>query len=1192
MTQRLFRPWVLLAVLIALLAVPRAPTLAAQAGSEALFQRDNLVAWCIVPFDNRKRGPEERAEMMARLGIKRFAYDWRAEHIPTFDEEMEALKRYGIELTAFWFPGALNDEARIILDLLKRHEIKTQLWITMGGGDIECTPEEQEARVRQHADVIRPIAEAAAEIGCTVGLYNHGAWFGEPDNQIAIIQVLNLPNVGIVYNLHHGHDQVDDLAGLLERMMPYLYCFNLNGMNPEGDKKGQKILPIAQGELDLQLLKILKDSGYAGPVGILGHTDDDAEDTLRDNLEGLDWLLPQLDGGAPPGPKPVPQRASLRSAAQGAPSLSAAHGMALSGGLVVEGKPEYAAPPLTVGLNARIDGAASFNILAAHHTKASGAHWEIFTEAGSGHLSAYLPGMDPDHLRTGVSIADGQWRRVTFQYAPDAVRLYLDGALAGETAIRARGLPAVPGGLAFGRLVEGGFGCDGLVDDVHIARGIQPPDPMNAGPPAPGEHTIGVWNFDDRSAETEARTPDVENPDFRAALPEFQVIPAAPADRLTPANGSPAPDAYQTWTRSHGDATNSRYTASAQINRDTVKNLQVAWTYRSGDGEGHIQCNPIVVGATLYVPTPGNALAALDARTGAELWRFRGEGRPAHRGLVYWPGEGEHAPRLLVSIGSDLWALDPATGAPITAFGDGGKVAAGVSVVAGAVYGRVLVLPGFERDVWGIDAVTGERRWTFHTIPAGDQFGADTWENIETGANCWGGMALDEQRGIAYIATGSPKPNFVGVHHTGRNLFANSVIALDALTGERKWHFQEIRHDIWDLDIPAPPNLVTVTKDGKRVDAVAQVTKIGNTLLLDRVTGEPLYPVRLRRAPGSALPGERTWSYQPDIDLPEPFARLNFSPEDITRRSDEAHTYVSNIVNQGNHGFFEPFTEGKPTIFYGLHGGAEWTGAAYDPASSRLYVTANEMAWSITVIRATEIRRAPGQPPSRGQRLYEERCMQCHGAGFEGNSISPPLIGLPGRLDDAAVRALLKTGRNAMPAAEGLTPEDEQALLDYVFLREPGLEVVQPSDGGVPRYTFNGYNKLLDHEGYPGVKPPWGTLNCIDLNTGRLAWKVPLGHYPELAIWGEDDTGAENFGGAMVTAGGLVFCAGTPDNLIRAFDAESGAELWRHELPFGGYAPPASYEVDGRQYVVIAATGGGKLGTETGDAWVAFALPE
>lgn len=1161
----------------------------AAAAVPALFARDNLVAWCIVPFDSAKRGPEERAEMLARLGFKKFAYDWRAEHISTFDEELETLKRYGIELSAFWFPGGLNDDAKAILDVLKRHEVKTQLWITMGGGEIQCTPEEQAARVQQHTDAIRPIAEAAAEIGCTVGLYNHGAWFGEPDNEIAIIKALNLPNVGLVYNMHHGHDHVDQLPALIERMMPYLYCFNLNGMVRDGDRKGQKILPIGQGELDRDLIKIVRDSGYTGPIGILGHTEDDAEDTLRDNLEGLDWILPQLDGGAAPGPKPVPQRASLRPAvSKGAPSLSEPFGMALAGGLVVEGKPDYATPPITVSLRAKLDGATSFNILAANHTKASGAHWEIFTEAGSGNLSVYMPGMKPDHLRTGRSITDGQWRAITFCYAPTEVSLALDGVVVAAQPIESNGMAAAPSGLAFGRLVEGGFNCEGLVDDVKIVRGIVPATPPADLPAQQDDATIGQWNFDDLTEKVAAVSARVEDPVLRAALPAYQVIPAATTEELTAANGYPKD--FSTWHRSHGGASNSRFSGATQLNRENVKDLKVAWEYRAGDGEGNIQCNPVIVGDTLYAPTPGDHLVALDARTGAEKWRFKAEGRPAHRGLVYWPGDGTNAPRLLVAIGKELWALNPDTGQPVEGFGQGGKVASGQAVVAGAIYKNIFVLPGYAGDVWGFDILTGERRWTFHTIPAEGEFGADTWDGPEEGANCWGGMALDEERGIAYVSTGSPKPNFVGVHHKGSNLFGDCVIALDALTGERKWHFQEIRHEIWDLDIPAPPNLVTVMRDGKKVDAVAQVTKIGNTLLLDRVTGKPLYPFRLRRAPVSKLPGEQTWAYQPDVELPEPFARQVFTPADITQRTDDARDYITQIVNKANHGWFEPFEEGKATIFYGLHGGAEWTGAAVDPARGLLYVSANEVPWSITVVKAVEVRRDPSLPPSKGQQLYEERCIQCHGANLQGNGMAPPLLGIEGRVKDEDARLLFKTGRNLMPIADGLTDDDATALLDYIFLREPGVTVIRPEDSGELRYTFSGYHKLLDQEGYPGVVPPWGTLNCIDLNTGKIAWKVPLGYYPDLAAWGEDNTGAENFGGAMVTAGGLVFCAGTPDNLIRAFDADTGDELWQHALPFGGYAPPASYEVDGKQYVVIAATGGGKLGTEMGDAWVAFAL--
>ena len=629
----------------------------------------------------------------------------------------------------------------------------------------------------------------------------------------------------------------------------------------------------------------------------------------------------------------------------------------------------------------------------------------------------------------------------------------------------------------------------------------------------------------------------------------------------------------------------------AQINRDNVKTLTVAWEYRAGAESENIQCNPVVVGDTLYTPIPNDALVAIDARSGKEKWRFEGHGRPAFRGLTYWPGTAEAPARLLVSAGTALWALNPDTGTPIASFGEAGHIETGEVRVASSVYENVIILPGFEQDVFGFDVTTGAPLWTFHTIPLPGEPGHDTWENPERGANCWGGMALDEQRGIAYIATGSPKPNFVGINHKGSNLFSNCVLALDALTGKRLWHFQEIRHDIWDLDIPAPPNLVTVNHEGRPVDAVAQVTKLGNTLLLDRVTGTPLFPFRLRRAPVSKLPGEQTWSYQPDVELPEPFARQVFGPDDITDRNPEAAAYVKSTLDRANYGWFEPFEELKPTIFYGVHGGAEWTGAAFDPRSGKLYVSANEIPWVITLFQPVEIRRDPARPPSRGQEVFAERCLNCHGSDLAGRGTSPPLQGLKERLSDDEVRALLKTGRNLMPAAEGLSKEDEDALLDFVFLREPGMTVIEPDANSPRHYSFSGYHKLLDHEGYPGSKGPWGTLNCIDLNTGKLDWKVPLGYYPELAFWGEDKTGAENFGGAMVTAGGLVFCAGTPDNLIRAFDADTGEELWQHELPFGGYAPPATYEVDGTQYVVIAATGGGKLGTELGDAWVAFSLP-
>jgi quinoprotein glucose dehydrogenase len=1183
---------VLIALLPAFTRAASAETAQAEAHYE-IYDRSNLVAWCIVPFDSRKRGPEARAEMLARLGLFSFAYDWRAEHIPTFDEELETLDRWGIDLKAFWFPSALNAEATAILEALERHNLRTELWVSLGGGDIATTPEERQRRIEEHADLLLPIVEAAGKIGCKVGLYNHGSWFGEPENQIAILRHLGRDNVGLVYNLHHGHDHVARFPQLLEEMIPHLLCLNLNGMAPEGDKIGKKILPIGQGEDDLDLLKTIAESDYRGPIGILGHTMDDAEETLKDNLAGLEWAVGKLTGKAPQAPKPVPHT-EKKTRTGGVHSLSPAFGMALAQGVVKEGSESFRNPPITVECLARLHGAASYNILVSCDTKASGSHWEIFTEAGSGTLSLYIPGANPDHLRTSTFLCDGQWHWIGLHLGEEEARLFVDGESVGETGLEWKATPKVPGGLAIGQLVEGVFGCEGEVDEVRISRGIVPVESPREAPLLWKDTTLALWNFEDLSPVAELPAePEVEDASARAALPEFQVLPAARPEELTPASESPVGAPFIEWRRSHGDTGNTRFSSLDQIDRTNVDRLQVAWTYHSKDGEGNIQCNPIVVEGILYAPTVGENVVAIEARNGEEIWRFDLEGRPAFRGLLYWRGNETASPRIFLSAGQDLWALDPADGKPIESFGQGGKVEAGEVRVPGAVFDNVLVIPGYAKDVFGYDALTGERLWTFHTVPVEGEYGADTWSHPGQGANCWGGMALDEERGIAYISTGSPKPNFDGVEYQGQNLFANCVIALEAKTGERLWHFQEIRHDIWDLDIPAPPNLVSVTREGKRVDAVAQVTKLGNTLLLDRVTGKPLFPFRLRKAPTSKLPGERTWPYQPDPELPEPFAKRVFGPEDVTDLSDEAETFVRNQIASANYGWFEPFEENRPTVFFAIHGGAEWTGAAVDPRKGLLYVSANEIPWNITVFRQEEIQRDPNAPPTPGQAVYQVHCIQCHGPNREGVGMAPPLHSLGRRMNEEKVIDLLKNGRNAMPAATALTEEDRRVLLDFLFLRDlDASQTVSSHPPGPPKYTFNGYNRLKDEEGYPGSKPPWGTLNCLDLNTGEKVWSVPLGVYPELEEWGITDTGAENFGGATLTAGGLVFIAGSPDERIRAFDADTGEMLWEHPLPWGGYAPPAVYQVDGKQFVVIAATGGGKLGGPMGDAYVAFALPE
>ena len=691
----------------------------------------------------------------------------------------------------------------------------------------------------------------------------------------------------------------------------------------------------------------------------------------------------------------------------------------------------------------------------------------------------------------------------------------------------------------------------------------------------------------------------VEDPEARARLPLYRTLPAAKPDELTPANGLPRRETYRSWHRSHGDSGGTRFSALDQIHRGNVAQLQVAWTYHSRDGQQNLQCNPVVVDGTLYAPTAGKHVVAVDAATGVERWRFKPEGRPAFRGLVYWAGKpGATGPRLFFPSGPHLYALDPATGRPISGFGDQGRTPVpgnaqgdfGAATAGPAVFENIVIVPGFEKDVWGFDVVTGKLLWTFHTVPHPGEFGYETWDRTEAyGANCWAGMALDEARGIAYITTGGPKPNFVGVSHLGDNLFANCVVAIDARTGRYLWHFQEIRHDLWDLDIAAPPTLGTITRDGRRIDVVAACTKIGNTLLLDRVSGKPIFPFRLRRAPTSTLPGERTAPYQPDVELPEPFLRMEFTEADLGGRNEDMRDWARSRFASATRGFFVPGAEGKPNLFFGIDGGAEWTGACIDADTGRLYVTANRVAWVISTFRDDEPPDDLNAPKTRGREVYEQACLQCHGPTRLGLSTCPPLRGLRHRLDAEAVKKQIREGKNAMPGLPDMPAADLNALVDYLLLRD-GFIKPRTTPPERPAYTVSGYPKFYDPDGFPASKPPWGTLNCLDLNTGRMVWTVPLGEDPRLTDSDLKNTGSENYGGAIVTAGGLVFCAGTRDNKFRAFDKDTGAELWSAKLPWTGSAPPSTYEVNGRQYIVIPATGGNKLGTPYGDAYIAFAL--
>jgi quinoprotein glucose dehydrogenase len=418
------------------------------------------------------------------------------------------------------------------------------------------------------------------------------------------------------------------------------------------------------------------------------------------------------------------------------------------------------------------------------------------------------------------------------------------------------------------------------------------------------------------------------------------------------------------------------------------------------------------------------------------------------------------------------------------------------------------------------------------------------------------------------------------------------------------WHFQFVHHDLWDRDLPAPPNLLTVRHRGRRVDAVAQVTKSGHVFVFDRVSGEPLFPIEERPVPPSDLQGESAWPTQPFPLKPAPFARQLFTHAEITDRTPEAHRAVlDRFARLRPHAPFLPPSREGTIIFPGFDGGAEWGGAAVDP-DGVLYVNANEMAWVVNMVETG--RETPGVPAS-GRALYTQICAACHGLDRAGNAAQnvPTLVDIGRKLKPQDITALLETGKGVMPSFAFLSARQKAAVTDYLLAPdaapEPRNEVVasgaatpdETPEGdalGVIPYTITGYNRWLDPEGYPAVKPPWGTLNAIDLNTGEYRWRVPLGEFPELTARGLPPTGAENYGGPVVTAGGLVFIAATKDEMFRAFDKRTGRLLWQTKLPAGGYATPATYEVHGRQYVVIAC-GGGKMGTKSGDAYVAFALP-
>ena len=679
------------------------------------------------------------------------------------------------------------------------------------------------------------------------------------------------------------------------------------------------------------------------------------------------------------------------------------------------------------------------------------------------------------------------------------------------------------------------------------------------------------------------------------------------------------------WPIYRGDKKANQYSALDQINLTNVQQLELAWEYHHGDPNGpSMYSNPIIVGGRLYFTTPRVNAVALDAETGKEVWVFEpAKYNPAgrnfrgrNRGLVYWEDARREKKRIFNFVKDRVYALDSGTGELITSFGEGGWIdlrknlpvdpaKASIEVTTPGIIYRDLLIVGSRvpeennstpGDVRAYHAETGGFVWIFHTVPRQGEPGYDTWQwepgEIYGGANPWGGFSLDEKRGWVFCATGSAAGDFIyGGARKGLNLFANCVLALDAATGKRMWHYQTVHHDIFDYDNPPAPILTTIQIDSKPRDVAVQLTKMGLTFILDRDTGQPIFPVEERPVPASRIPGEQAWPTQPFPSRPPPLVRLATFEADLTQVTPESRASALEQFKQFETGnVFTPASTRGTITTPGHQGGVEWGGGAVDPATGVLYVNANEAPTINRLKPLAEIDPATATPIERGAMLYNLACTACHGLSRKGNPpLYPPLNNVRQRLKTHDIRAVLLNGRGIMPSFAQFSTNQIEDVIAYL---ESDAEETEEAVTGPARRYAQIAPFFEDPYGAPAISPPWGTLNAVDLNKGEILWKVPLGEYPQLAAKGIRNTGAKNFGGPILTAGGLIFIAATPDEKIRAFDKYSGQSLWEYKLPAGGYATPSTYAINGRQFIVIAAGGGGKLGTKHGDSILAFTLPK
>jgi quinoprotein glucose dehydrogenase len=693
-----------------------------------------------------------------------------------------------------------------------------------------------------------------------------------------------------------------------------------------------------------------------------------------------------------------------------------------------------------------------------------------------------------------------------------------------------------------------------------------------------------------------------------------------------------APQPYTTWTHPNGSIDALQYSALDQINKENVSQLQQVWFYPVPGENGRFGFSPLIVGDMMYVLGKDNAIVALDAATGKEIWSHPVKGTPTARGINYWQSKDGSDRRLFFGASGNLQAIDARTGKQILSFGDNGMVnmregdfrpLGGPSSTPGRVFENLLIVgsgagEGYDAtlgDIRAYNVETGKLVWTFHTIPRPGEDGYNTWpkdayKNVGNvgSANVWGEISVDEKRGIVYLPTGSAAYDFYGGERIGANLFADCLLALDARTGKRLWYFQVVHHDLWDYDLTTAPKLLTVRHNGKMVDVVAEPTKFGFLYVFNRVTGEPLWPIEERPVPKSDVPGEEAYPTQPFPTNPPPFARQKFTVDDINPYIDpkDKERLRDILLHARNEGLFTPPAMHNTIDMPGELGGANWGGAAGDPETGMLYVRSIDAPTMHILSNSPRVNLIEGGTPAQhGHQIFSQTCAVCHGEDRAG-TVPPKQLG------EQRFRDLLANGNGQMPAFK-LEPQEIDDIIAY--LNDPAAGALPATAGRPPRATpppsghihyYTPYGTLDAENGLPAIGPPWSQITAYDLNQGTIKWQIPFGTVTSLEKLGIKNTGSYHptRNGLVVTKGGLIFAGTWSDRTLHAYDKDTGKVLWEQKLASGPEGIPAVFELNGRQYIAFTARTGqvfdniykDSIAWEKGDPQAAgyyvFALPQ